>query len=99
MIDFKQASQKARDHLQRIESDIGIPLQLIKMREESFGWVFFYQSKEYTEKEDFSAMLTGNTHFLIDRETKELRVLGTAYPAENYIQEYIASHIELKRDV
>lgn len=95
MIDFNQASQKAISYLEDMESDVGVPLQLMKVREDSFGWIFFYQSRAYMETKDFSAMLAGNAPFLIERETGELHVLGTAYSVERYIQDYVKNRVEM----
>jgi hypothetical protein len=88
MIQFKQANEAALDYLKDMESEIRVTLQIVKIREESFGWVFFYQSKKYMETEDFSEMLAGNAPFLIDKKTADLHVLGTAQPADYYIEEY-----------
>lgn len=90
MIQFAQAQNMALEYLQQMESEIRIPLQIVRVREEPFGWVFFYQSKEYVDTENFSAMLVGNAPFLIDRNTENIHVLGTAYPVDFYIREYAA---------
>jgi len=90
VIQFDQAQEIALQYLQRMASEIRVPLQIVKVREESFGWIFFYQSIEYVQTENFSAMLAGNAPFLIDRDTANLHVLGTAHPVSFYIQEYAA---------
>jgi hypothetical protein len=54
----------------------------------SYGWVFFHQSKSYIETQNFGEMLLGNSPILIDRFNGEIRILGTAYEAEYYLEEY-----------
>jgi hypothetical protein len=59
--------------------------------EEAFGWVFFYQSREYVETGRSSAKLATPAPLLILRKTGELRVLGTDLPVENYLVQYRAA--------
>jgi hypothetical protein len=54
----------------------------------SYGWVFFYQSKELLDTGTPSARLAGNAPIIVDRNTNELRVTGTARPLEHYLNEY-----------
>lgn len=53
-----------------------------------YGWIFFYQSKSFLDKGNFSDMLGGNAPFLIDRINGEIKVFGTALPIEEYLAEY-----------
>src|ERR1700733_1541778 len=48
--------------------------------ERTWGWVFFYNSKSYLETRDFRYALAGNAPYIVNRQTGELRVTGTAYP-------------------
>ena len=59
-------------------------------QEESFGWVFFYQSKKYLETGDFRHALAGNAPLIITR-TGELHVTGTAEPLERYLERFRAT--------
>jgi hypothetical protein len=56
-----------------------------------YGWVFFYQSKEYIADQKFEHMLVGNAPIIVDRIDGEIRVTGTARPTEEYLAEYEAS--------
>ena len=67
-----------------------VTLVLTESREESFGWVFFYDSKEFLETDDFSKAIAGNAPVLIDKMTGELTETGTAHPIEYYIGQYKA---------
>lgn len=53
-----------------------------------FGWVFFYQSKEYLEHGDIHALLLGNAPVIVDRVDGTVHVTGTAYPIEHYVEVY-----------
>ena len=64
----------------------------ILMREatiaKAYGWIFFYQSSDFLETGHFLAIRGGNAPIIVDRNTNELRVTGTAKPWEEYVQEY-----------
>ena len=56
--------------------------------EKEWGWVFFYQSLEFIESGDFKDMLAGNAPYIVNRNTGEFVVTGTALPIEDYISKY-----------
>lgn len=56
--------------------------------ERQWGWVFFYQSSEYLETHKPSAALVGNAPYIVNKNTGELMVTGTAWPVEKYLEEY-----------
>jgi len=56
--------------------------------ERAFGWVFFYQTREYVETEDIETILVGNAPYIINRNDGSLHETGTAYPIEHYIEMY-----------
>ena len=56
-------------------------------REEKFGWVFFYESKEYLETGDIAAIFVGNAPLIVDRNGQVYQT-GTALPPEEYIEEF-----------
>lgn len=53
-----------------------------------YGWIFFYQSKEFLDDGLPSAQLAGNAPIIVNRNTCELRVTATAKPLEHYLTEY-----------
>jgi hypothetical protein len=53
-----------------------------------YGWIFFYQSKQCLDAGERSETLAGNAPVIVDRNTCELRVTGTAKPLEHYLAEY-----------
>ena len=52
------------------------------------GWVFFYQSKEFPDHGTLSEQLAGNAPIVVNRNTGELSVTGTAKPLDDYLKEY-----------
>jgi hypothetical protein len=53
-----------------------------------YGWVFFWQSSTALKNpDDFSSRLVGNAPFIVFRDSLELKVLGTAYPVNHFLQE------------
>jgi hypothetical protein len=70
----------------------GSPRDLVVVDEHTiervWGWVFFYNSKRYLETREFRCALAGNAPYIVNRQTGELRVTGTAHPIEDYIAEY-----------
>lgn len=69
--------------------DSGMSLRVTVSGEFLEGWYFCFQSKEFLETGDLSAQLAGNAPFLIDRDSGELRVLGTAEPLQTYLDDYV----------
>ncbi|MVM29925.1 hypothetical protein GO755_07770 [Spirosoma sp. HMF4905] len=65
-------------------------LVLTDSQEESFGWIFFYNSKEFLETGNLSYALGGNSPIIINKQTGELWETGTAHPVEYYIEKYKA---------
>ena len=57
-------------------------------QDHDWGWVFFYQSREYVETGAPTAMLAGNAPYIINKNTGEIVVTGTARPTVEYVQDY-----------
>jgi hypothetical protein len=51
-----------------------------------YGWIFFYQSKEFLDGGAISTSLVGNAPIVVNRHTRELRVIGN--PLEHYLVRY-----------
>lgn len=84
MITYAHALELAKEYLK----DSKVPLQITHEGEFSEGWYFCYQSKEFLETGDLSAQLAGNAPFLIDRQSGEMCILGTAKPIDSYLEDY-----------
>jgi Immunity protein 35 len=91
MITLSEAEKIIENELRRREKSIGrISLQMISSStlEQDFGWVFFYNSKEFIESGNLSDMLAGNAPLIVDKFDGSVHVTGTAYPIEFYIKEF-----------
>jgi hypothetical protein len=87
MIGLEDAKRIAIGHLANLSDSGGTELEIAKVQEESFGWVFFYQAREYLERGMLSSMLAGNAPFVVLRESGAIKTLGTVHPASFYIDE------------
>ncbi len=63
-------------------------LVVVDVQEHDFGWVYFYNSKEYAETGDFNFSLVGNPPVIVDRVDGKLYGTGTANPTEHYLGEF-----------
>lgn len=84
MISFTEAVEKANAYLEDTENPVVITLQ----GRFSEGCFFCFESKAFLETGDFSTQLAGNAPFIIDKDSGELHVFGTAFPLEKYLQDY-----------
>jgi hypothetical protein len=87
MINQEEARQKVEEFLRHRYSNRAYELVVIDSltREEDFGWLFFFNTREFMETGDMSAALGGNAPLFVERETGELHVTGTAHPVEYYL--------------
>jgi hypothetical protein len=87
MLRFAQALPIAEAWL--AAKDIEVELIRDAVIAKPYGWIFFYQSSDFLRNpDDWKRQLVGNAPFLIDRFSGELRVFGTAYPVETYLDQY-----------
>lgn len=57
-------------------------------QERPFGWVFFWNSKEYYETRDLGKVIPGCGPIVVDRCDGSVTELMTAGPAEKFIEKY-----------
>lgn len=57
-------------------------------QEHDFGWVFFYNTREYAVNGDFGHALAGNAPLIADKADGKLYVTGTAHDIDYYLEEY-----------
>jgi immunity protein 35 of polymorphic toxin system len=90
MIEKDAAMDLARAHLAKLvpSNDKEIVLLENQTIEKSFGWVFFYNTKEYIENGDFRDALLGNAPLIVNRHDGSVHETGTGEPVEFYIEEY-----------
>jgi hypothetical protein len=89
MITKSEAEALVREHLRKIETpDIPFAVNEVKTVERSFGWVFFYNSKQFLDTRDIRFRLAGNGPIAVKRSSGELATLGTHKPAQALIDEF-----------
>jgi hypothetical protein len=59
-----------------------------KTIEKSYGWVFFYSSKQYEETGVLEFMMIGNGPIVFERDTGTIERLDTAFSAQEAIAKY-----------
>ncbi|MNJ40094.1 hypothetical protein D3C77_349800 [compost metagenome] len=90
MVTYEYALARAKEYL----SDSDIPLRITHKGEFSDGWFFCFDSEEYLDTGNPSAQLAGNSPFLIDKQSGELHVLGTAKPLKEYLDNYVRGKLD-----
>jgi len=56
--------------------------------EKEYGWIFFYDSKRFLEKNDVHCMLVGNGPVVVRKKDGVVHQLGTALSTEEEIDKY-----------
>lgn len=94
MIDKEIARGIALSEINKLNPHQVEPIDLVLVDqhtiEKEYGWVFFYQSRQYVETGDFDYILGGNSPFLVQREDGQVFYFGTAYPVEWFMAGYEA---------
>ncbi|GGB80289.1 hypothetical protein GCM10007424_20500 [Flavobacterium suaedae] len=82
----------ANSEIKRIENDSKIETVLINelIIKKPYGNIFFYTSKKYYETRNEKYAVAGNAPFLVEKETGNIVVFGTAHTEDYYIEEYEA---------
>jgi len=85
-----EARELAVRYVKSRESEAGCDLVLLdnKTIERSFGWVFFYDSKEHAETGDFRYALAGNAPVVVTCADGAVHETGTALPLERYLERF-----------
>lgn len=93
MITKLKAISIAEQYLREEEkkTNYNLVLLLNNIIEFDYGWVFFYQSKEFVETGDILEMLGGNAPIIINNLNGGISETGTSKPIEEYIEEYRAA--------
>lgn len=92
--DLESAKAIAKCHLDGL-AKTGLPELIIldeHTQETDFGWVFFWNSKQYEETGDFRFALAGNAPLIVDRRDASVHMTSTSLPVEEIIESYRKSH-------
>ena len=93
MLSQEQALQLIEPYIDKVSAENGCEIVIVAEAtiERAFGWVFFYQTREFLSKGTTGAQLAGNAPLLVNRFSGEVVVAGTALPVNDYISRYEAS--------
>ena len=90
----QEAQGLAEQHLPKMR--ISPPTEVAILGEHTietdFGWVFFWNSKEYVETDEFRYALAGNAPLIVDRRDGSIHETSTAEPIEEIIERYRRTH-------
>jgi hypothetical protein len=89
MLSIKKATQVAEEYLKTISTEYDLVLLYEHTLEFELGWVFFYQTREYTETRDITKMIADNSPVIVDKRDGSLHVTGTDAPIEKYMRDYV----------
>jgi len=87
---YDRALAVARAYVEGVTDGRGVLVESQTL-DRPYGWVFFYQSRAFLESGDMLDAFAGNAPIIFNRLSGEYRVTGTAYPLEQYLQEYEAT--------
>lgn len=85
MVTHEQARQSAQRLLDGLR---GGPYVITGEQEYPAGWVFTYDLRQHREPALLPDALAGNAPVLIDRDSGQACLTGTARPVEEYVSEY-----------
>jgi hypothetical protein len=86
---YEQAYELARAWV-RIVGGEGIDVLFEHTIQKPYGWIFFYNTKEWIATGDPNYSLVGNAPIIVGIDG-EIRITGTAHPLEYYLARYEAT--------
>jgi hypothetical protein len=88
MLSKAEAERRVSDYLDDLKVDGGVAILSHATLDRPYGWVFFYNAKRYLETGDPLEALGGNSPILVEADSGELTLLGTAEPVEDALQRF-----------
>lgn len=90
MISLDEARIIASNYLTSMERAGSVDLALMddQTLEKDFGWIFFYNAKDFIKSGDYRDLLVGNAPLIVDRTNGAIHVTGTGMPVEHYVEQY-----------
>ena len=90
MIDRAEAIERARQAIAAIPdpTSAGYTLVVETAEEHRFGWLFFYESREYLRTGELMHRLFGNAPLIVDRRDGRTTFVPTGRPLRDAIREY-----------
>lgn len=73
-----------------VDADVGDEVVILDeyTLERPYGWVFFYNSREFVATGNPLQGLAGNAPLIVNSTTCDVVTTGTAFPLEHYLAEY-----------
>ena len=94
IMNIQQAKAKVVEELGKIAQSCPHGTEFVVIDESTlekpWGWVFFYQNKQFVGKDNIAQQIAGNAPFIINKYTGKLTKTGTAYELTQYLQVYEA---------
>lgn len=81
---FKQALEIVSKWIEVTTEDT---CEVCAIEDKPYGWVFYFNAKS-VDPNDTSTLVCGNAPIIFDRIEGEIRVTGTAYQMQHYLEEY-----------
>ncbi|CAM3193384.1 YrhB domain-containing protein [Vibrio neptunius] len=72
-----------------VHPNIKLKIQDHDTEQYDFGWVFYYNTEKYIETGDFREALGGNAPLIVNKDTGDIVITGTAEDIGFYIKNYI----------
>lgn len=89
MITKEEAIKMIRDTLPE-DQDVMLDYVI----EKEYGWVIFYQSKEYIQTNNFNSMLVGSGGILVEKATGNTYEFGSAYSTDQNLRIYELGYLQ-----
>jgi hypothetical protein len=93
-MNIEQAKAKVVEELEKISQCCPHSTQFVLMEdstiEKPWGWVFFYQNKQFVDTKTMVQQIAANAPFIVNRRTGKVTKTGTAYDLTQYLQVYEA---------
>jgi hypothetical protein len=84
---YDKALAVARAYVDSLTDGQGVVLEQ-SVIDLPYGWVFFYQNREFVETGNPSSQFAGNAPIIFNGVSGEYRVTGTAHAIQHYLREY-----------
>ena len=88
MLSKAEAERRVNEYLEGLHVRGGVAILSHATLDRPYGWVFFYNAKRYLETGDPLEALGGNSPIVVEADSGELILLGTAEPVEDALQRF-----------
>jgi hypothetical protein len=86
--DYNAAETAVLDVLAKAEVELGLELLIADVIEHDFGWVFFFNTKEFLKTGNSSSGFAGNSPLIFDRADGAVYITITADTLEHALESY-----------